>query len=67
MTKEILMSEVKKSEPTKTDADTSLAEELPTFIAENPENEDGDVEFLCCSGSIGAGVGGGGGLGGGWS
>lgn len=43
------MSELPKKETNHTDSTDELPEQLPTFIAENPENEDGDVEFLCCS------------------
>lgn len=43
------MSELPKKETTKTDLKDELPEVLATFIAENPQNEDGDVEFLCCT------------------
>ena len=43
------MSKQPKQETIETESKEELTEVLPTFIAENPENEDGDVEFLCCS------------------
>lgn len=42
------MPKITKDKTAEPDAIEELDEVLPTFIAENPENEDGDVEFLCC-------------------